>query len=361
MIVKDEEKVIERALRSVLRTVDTWCIVDTGSTDKTKEIIQKIADEFGKPGHLYDRPWVNFGHNRSEALSLAKTHMKWCLMMDADDSLEGDAIDSSTLKDTVAGYFVTIKHNSIVHTRIHLFNTSFDWCYRGAVHEYAACTTIPWGSDKLSSNTWIQARTEGSRSNDSDKYKKDALLLESELQSPTCERPRTLFYLAQSHRDSGNNKEAAKYYKQRAEIENSWAQERYVSYLNLIRLSDSIDEKIRYAWNAQNLVPARKECVGEVLHYARLRDIFTQELYAMGLAFKDTKIPADGLFLEPHSYGWAYDEDFGLEAYYTGHFQESFTSFKLSLKDCPQWAKSLMEKNVKTALIRIVEQERTKK
>jgi glycosyltransferase involved in cell wall biosynthesis len=76
MIVKDEENVIERALRSVLRTVDTWCIVDTGSTDKTKEIIQKVADELGKVGHLYDRKWVNFGHNRSEALTLAKKAKK---------------------------------------------------------------------------------------------------------------------------------------------------------------------------------------------------------------------------------------------------------------------------------------------
>jgi len=361
MIVKDEEKVIERALRSVLRTVDTWCIVDTGSTDRTKDIIQKVADEMGKPGHLYDRPWVNFGHNRSEALSLAKSHMKWCLMMDADDSLEGDNIDSSILNDTIAGYVVTIKHNSIIHTRIHLFNMSFEWRYRGAVHEYADCVTIPWGSAKLSSNTWIQARTEGSRSNDSDKYKKDALLLESELQSPTCDRARTLFYLAQSYRDSGNKELAAKYYKERAVFQNSWNQEQYVSYLNLIRLSDSIDDKIQYAWKAQNIVPARKECVGEVLHYARLRDIFTQELYAMGLAFKDVKVPPDGLFLEPYSYGWSYDEDFGLEAYYTGHFQESFSSFKLSLKDCPDWAKSVMEKNVREALSRIVEHERIKK
>jgi len=355
MIVKDEERVIERALRSVLRTVDTWCIVDTGSTDRTKEIIQKITDEFGKPGHLYDRPWVNFSHNRSEALSLARNHMKWVFMMDADDSLEGDVIDPSTLDNSIAVYLVAIKHGTLVHTRNHLFNMSFDWYYRGAVHECSSCRTTPWTSRILSQKTWIQARTEGSRSNDKDRFKKDALLLKAELHLPDCDKPRTLFYLAQSYRDSGDKQQATKYYRERAELADTWVAERYLSYLNLIQLSDSVNEKIQYAWKGQNLVPNRKECVGEVLHFARLGNIFTQELYAMGLAFKDVKLPEHGLFLEPNLYGWSYDEDFGLQAYYTGHFQESYESFKLSHKECPDWAKAVAEKNVREALIRIVD------
>jgi glycosyltransferase involved in cell wall biosynthesis len=354
MIVKNEEKVIERALRSVLRTTDTWCIVDTGSTDKTKEIIQKVADEFGKPGHLYDREWVNFGHNRSEALTLAKEHMKWCLMIDADDTLEGDDINSSKLDDKVAGYNLTVKHNTLLHARVQLFNMSFDWLYRGAVHEYADCRTVPWSSGSISANTWIQARTEGSRSNDPKKYQKDAILLQKELKNPDCDKARTLFYLAQSYRDSQDNERAIKYYKQRSVLLNSWIEERYISYLCLIRLTDSVDEKIKYAWTAQNLIPTRKECVSEVLHFARLRDIFTQELYAMGLAFKDTPIPEKGLFLEPHCYGWAYDEDFGLEAYYTGHYQEACDSFKLAYKHCPESAKDIMKNNVRHSLMSIV-------
>jgi hypothetical protein len=160
--------------------------------------------------------------------------------------------------------------------------------------------------------------------------------------------------LAQSYRDSQNNEQAIKYYKQRAVLPNSWIEEQYISYLNLIRLSDSIDEKIKYAWTAQNLIPTRKECVGDLLHYARLRDIFTQELYAMGLAFKNVTLPEKGLFLEPHWYGWAYDEDFGLEAYYTGHFQQAADSFKLSLKACPDWAKNIMAENLRHSLRHIV-------
>ena len=45
MIVKDEEHCIERCLESMYKHIDTWVICDTGSTDKTKEVIQKFFDD----------------------------------------------------------------------------------------------------------------------------------------------------------------------------------------------------------------------------------------------------------------------------------------------------------------------------
>ena len=85
MIVKNEEHIIDRCLRSVLPLVDSWVIVDTGSVDKTMTIINDVAKELGKEGHLYQREWKNFGHNRTELLELARPHCQWALMMDADD------------------------------------------------------------------------------------------------------------------------------------------------------------------------------------------------------------------------------------------------------------------------------------
>src|SRR3972149_8399584 len=70
MIVKNESKVIERCLKSVKPLIDYWVIVDTGSTDKTRQIISKFMSAI--PGELHERPWVDFAHNRNEALHLAK-------------------------------------------------------------------------------------------------------------------------------------------------------------------------------------------------------------------------------------------------------------------------------------------------
>ena len=82
MIVKNESKIIERCLKSVYHLIDTWCIVDTGSTDGTQDIIKEFLKD--KPGELIERPWVNFGHNRNEALSLARRWGEWILLTDAD-------------------------------------------------------------------------------------------------------------------------------------------------------------------------------------------------------------------------------------------------------------------------------------
>ena len=82
MIVKNEEAVIERALSSVLDIIDYWCIVDTGSTDRTKEIILEVLGDI--PGELVESEWVNFGHNRTESVELANGKADYILLMDAD-------------------------------------------------------------------------------------------------------------------------------------------------------------------------------------------------------------------------------------------------------------------------------------
>ena len=51
MIVKNEEAVIGRCLESVQGMVDEIIIVDTGSEDRTKEIVERYTDK------IYDFSW----------------------------------------------------------------------------------------------------------------------------------------------------------------------------------------------------------------------------------------------------------------------------------------------------------------
>ena len=53
MIVKNEERVLERCLNSIADLMDEIIIVDTGSTDRTKEIASNYTDK------IYDFEWVN--------------------------------------------------------------------------------------------------------------------------------------------------------------------------------------------------------------------------------------------------------------------------------------------------------------
>jgi glycosyltransferase involved in cell wall biosynthesis len=70
MIVKDEAPVIRRCLATVRPFIDFWVIVDTGSRDGTQAIISEFLQDL--PGELIERPWVDFAHNRSEALAAAR-------------------------------------------------------------------------------------------------------------------------------------------------------------------------------------------------------------------------------------------------------------------------------------------------
>lgn len=81
MIVKNEEKVLERCLKSLVRIVDEIIIVDTGSNDKTKEMAQKYTDK------IYDYAWQHdFSHARNFAFS--KANMDYIYSADADEILD---------------------------------------------------------------------------------------------------------------------------------------------------------------------------------------------------------------------------------------------------------------------------------
>jgi len=84
MIVKNEEENLPACLRSVVDLVDETIIVDTGSTDRTKE----IAASFG--ARVFDFPWVDsFAAARNECVRHATR--SWIFWMDADDRVEEES------------------------------------------------------------------------------------------------------------------------------------------------------------------------------------------------------------------------------------------------------------------------------
>ena len=78
MIVKNEEKVLERCLDSLKGLWEELIIVDTGSTDSTKTIAKKYTDK------VYDFSWTgNFSDARNYSFSKAGCDYIYCA--DADE------------------------------------------------------------------------------------------------------------------------------------------------------------------------------------------------------------------------------------------------------------------------------------
>ena len=82
MIVKNEAQYIRRCLESVKDLVDEIVIVDTGSTDSTKEICKQYTNQ------VYDFKWNdNFSDARNFALSKVSKSCNWILRLDGDEEL----------------------------------------------------------------------------------------------------------------------------------------------------------------------------------------------------------------------------------------------------------------------------------
>ena len=347
MIVKDEEKVIEQSLRCTLPHVNSWCIVDTGSTDNTKELIQTITAEYNIPGTLYERPWINFGHNRTEALELARQEKStWLFMMDADDIFIGSFPKELAKKD---GYTIQLSLSSIQYRRTLLFDSSKPWVYKFPIHEYPYLGEVTEIENLPESQCSIQCRTIGSRSQNPNKYSDDAILLEKEFERGEFEE-RAAFYAAQSWKDSGNVDSAIQWYLIRVSL-GGWKEEKYISYLNLIRLTDDIQLKLDYAWKGLAICPERKEVPHALLESFRKASVWHIQAYAIGLlAFRHNLQNISNntsLFIEPDVYAYKFYDEFSLTAFYTGHIQEAQDSVKLALDGAPKWEEDRLLENIK--------------
>lgn len=86
LIAKNEEAVIERVLTCASKFADEIIVVDTGSTDNTKNIAKKFTDK------VYDFTWINdFAAARNYSFDQAT--MDYCMWLDCDDVISDDSID----------------------------------------------------------------------------------------------------------------------------------------------------------------------------------------------------------------------------------------------------------------------------
>lgn len=131
----------------------------------------------GIPGELHERPWRDFGQNRTEALQLAQGHADYIWVMDADDTIEG-TLDFRDL--TADCYWMRLERGTQFWRPL-LFRDGMDWRYAGAVHERAYCAA-PHSGERLQGDYLILSRALGSRSQDPLTHQRDSDLLLADVQ-----------------------------------------------------------------------------------------------------------------------------------------------------------------------------------
>ncbi len=139
MIVKNEETVLDSCLKSVQPVVDEIIIVDTGSTDSTREIARSYGAD------VINSTW-NSDFSQARNLSLNKAKGKWILVLDADEVLTDQAQKNlgSTISNTGADALSLVIRNQNpdgelqAYSDFHLtrlFRNKDGYRFEGMIHE----------------------------------------------------------------------------------------------------------------------------------------------------------------------------------------------------------------------------------
>jgi len=324
-MIKNEEKILERCLKSVEDMVSHYCICDTGSTDNTVA----VAEEFLKThkGCISIEPWKNFGYNRTKSFEHARNYINdlkielkdvYGLLLDADMKIVGTLKDF-TMTDESYSLIQINRGTEYYNTRIIRLDVNAK-CL-GPTHEY-------WDvrPTKIArSICYINDVSDGGCK--ADKFVRDIRLLnEALVEEPNNHR--YMFYLAQSYKDNGEKIEAIKWYIKRFEA-GGWAEEKYFCAYQIAKITHDKE----WVWKAYENDSRRIEAFWDYLAYCRMIGKFTQETYVMALHASTLAKPENALFIESDIYEWKIFDELSIVAYYTGHKDVALTASNRLLSD----------------------------
>ncbi len=312
MIVRNESRVIERCLESVRPLLSGWVIVDTGSTDDTVEKIQRSLSDI--PGELHRREWVDFGHNRNEALTLARGIGTHLLLIDADMTVCAE----SPLPQLTADAY-ELRHDADPAYWIpRLLRSDYEWFFVGRTHEFLSCKQT-FSRERLPQLVIDDHADGGSRA---DKFERDKVLLEQSIEEDPSNQ-RSWFYLALTLRDLDETDAAIAAFRQRVAL-GGWDQEVFYSLYQiglLLRTQDHNSAIIQLlaAWNFR---PTRAEPLLELARMHRqLGQYALCELYAStGLALPPS---TDSAFVHPETHDWALKFELAIAWFHLGRVEEA--------------------------------------
>ena len=315
MIVKNEAHIIREVMTCTLPLIDTYVIVDTGSTDNTIQVIKDFYNEHGIQGHVFERPWKNFGHNRSEAIKLCDGHMDYCMVIDADDLMsiptDGKKIVNTLLEQEKPNSInIKIHEGDIIYSRGQIFKANDNWRYIGVLHEYAGNGKPDNKTIELPENFFMTSRRLGGRNLTGDKQQKDIAVLEQGVKDEP-DNDRYMYYLGQSYLEAGRVDDAIVWYKKRFHI-GRWIEESFhAAYMvgNCYQRKGDIINFEKWMQIAHKHRPERAEPIYKLAAFFRHTGDFYKSYHYIQIGRKIPYPKHDVLFVEkfPHIGGFDYE------------------------------------------------------
>jgi len=313
MMIKNEEKVILRCLNSVKDLVDYFFIVDTGSTDNTIELVRNYFSENNLKGEIVERPWRNFGENKTEALQLAKNKSDYVIWLDADDVVLSNGFNKNKL---VADSYYVRYDGELDYCQLRILNNRIDWKCMGVVHTY------PFSAQAKTQDEIKELKI---KTYDDGSTKRDDIKTLSEALEKEPNNKRYWFYLAQSYKDAKRYQEAINCYLKRISL-GGWEEEIYYSYYKIgycFEMQNLFDDAKKYYLQAWEYRPSRAEPLYRLALLCRKLKDYNQA-YLFSKKGLEISYPKDLLFIEKNCYNYLLLFEKSIAAYYVGNYRESY-------------------------------------
>jgi len=238
MIVRNEEQNLARCLATVQDLAQEIVIVDTGSTDRTRE----IAEKFG--ARVIEMTWCD---DFSAARNMFMEHAtgKWIMWMDADDVLPADQHEPlqqllSSLGDAPCAYHFWVNspegnENSVANslTQIRLFRADSRLRWTRRVHEQISPACEKLGYPEVFTEIRIQHLGYRDPALMQRKINRDLRLLRMEY-ATNPQEPGTLLYLGLNLMKTGKHAEALSYLMQAYQVTQNASQQYVAVILSLL-------------------------------------------------------------------------------------------------------------------------------
>lgn len=232
VIVRNGESTIGRCLESVRSHVDEIVVVDTGSTDKTLEIVGKYADKvetyLGPRDDWNTLPHIDdFAAARNRSFALATGD--WVLWIDADDTLKGGELLRELVADDSADVWFlhyTYASDDQGHVfcelyRERLLRRSVITGWQGEIHE--TLSFAPQSRVKTDMRVDVVHKPQGERTS----LDRNLTILQRVLDREGEKvSPRILYYLGREYR-SRDPRKALEFLERVVPRLDSWPEERY--------------------------------------------------------------------------------------------------------------------------------------
>lgn len=219
----------------------------------------------GIPGELYERPWVDFAHNRNEALALAKNKGDYVLPIDADEVLQfSENFSLPVLNKDL--YFIKVRQIGTADAKRNgLINNHLNWNWSGDWHETVTCPEVK-SMDVLKGvvnlcNTHPGGLSGRSQQSEITKYLNDAKGIEESLKKEP-DNSRYVYYLGISYAAAEKYELAKKSFEKRIAMPSADVEKMYMALYNLGNMQEKLnewDEALKTFFKAYEFRPIRAE------------------------------------------------------------------------------------------------------